>query len=378
MIKFAVIEYSSKSGQIWRHTSERPNYLCHPQTEIDPTSFGCYVSALAGEHIPLTSLILGADEPVTWHQRYSRRCIKKITGSWPQTFSFDYLKPFNVVLIVHQISDGHEITAFAQRLKREQPDKIVLGVPTQPFGILQEYWAAHPAWLRNFQLFLDACDIVLTIVKNTKSAWQELTKRPVVYLPQPYPVEYARQFFQPRSAKKPIIFVAGVTERDNIRRGQIVATQLQKKSPDYDIHITDTPGTAPDTTALNGSRFTVTPFKLWQEYLPYVAQLSLVINTDFTATRGRVQVDAAATGTPSLGANSDAQYDLFPSLAATADTPIEAIVETGQRLLQNQTHYQETVAYAEAHLASYAYPAAASRMKQLVEQYRNNNLTMNS
>ena len=80
-MNFAVIEYASKTGDIWRHQPGKPNYLEDPAKVIDPTSFGCYVSALEGEHIPLTKLIGTSN--------LYNRVVKKLTGSWPQNNSLD-------------------------------------------------------------------------------------------------------------------------------------------------------------------------------------------------------------------------------------------------------------------------------------------------
>ena len=136
-MKFAVVEYSSKTGTIWKHTSNRPNYLCDPVREIDPTSFGCYVSALAGEHIPLTSCIIGKDIPLPI--RIYRKIIKRITGNWPSEYSLDYFRQFDALLVVYQISDGHELVRFLKRIKKIHPNCVLLGVPTQPYGILKNY-----------------------------------------------------------------------------------------------------------------------------------------------------------------------------------------------------------------------------------------------
>src|SRR5688500_5830328 len=128
-MKFGVIEYSSKTGTVWRHRDDRPNYLAEPLREMDPTSFGCYVSAMQGEHIPLLGLITGRVNQVSPLQRFARRVTKRLAGSWPATYDLSYLAPFDALLVVHQISDGHEITAFVSRLKQEFPHICVIGVP---------------------------------------------------------------------------------------------------------------------------------------------------------------------------------------------------------------------------------------------------------
>ena len=203
-LKFAVVEYSSKTGTVWRHRADRPNYLADPAREMDPTSFGCYVSALAGEHIPLLGLILGPVAPVTRWQRLWRKIMKRLTGRWPENYSLRYLASFDAILVVHQISDGHEVTAFTRRLKQTYPRLCVIGVPTQPYGILKRHWENQPAWLADFKIFMRSCDVFISIVASTVPAWQKLSGRPVAYLPQPYPVEFTQQFFEVKSRLRDI------------------------------------------------------------------------------------------------------------------------------------------------------------------------------
>ncbi len=357
MIKFAVIEYSSKSGRIWKHSQERPNYLADPLKEIDPTSFGCYVSALRGEHIPLTALI---------KPNWQKKIIKRLTSSWPQEYDISYLQPFDVLLLVHQISDGHEITRLAKKIKQAYPHVRLLGVATQPFGILQEYWRQHREWLADFKQFMDSCDIFVTIVAGTRQAWQNMTMTRVEYLPQPYPAEYAARFWQPRTAKKPILFVAGVTDRDNIKKGQVVARAIWQRLPDYTIHITKTSDTPLDIKSLGGAPYEIIPFMPWREHLAALAHTALVINTDYTQTRGRVQADCAAVGTPSIGADSDGQVDLFPGLPANRNTSIAELVEQGVRLLTDEVWYERVAKGATEQLNQYNYERSAARLNNLV------------
>ncbi len=358
-MNFAVVEYKSKSGNIWKHTKDMPNYLCNPLTEIDSTSFGCYVSALNGEHIPLTSQILNKNI-------FIKKVIKRITGSWPQTYSLDYFKKFDVLMVVHQISDGHEITAFTKRLKKLYPNTFIIGVPTQPFGILKEHITANPDWFKDFQEFMNTCDVFSTVVESTKEEWQNMTTTKVEYLPQPYPVNFTSKFFKSRSQKEKIIFVAGVTSRDNILLGHTVAKKIQQQLPNYIIHVTDIPDMDLDTSKLEGSNFKKQPFETWQQHLNYLNKVALVINTDFTQTRGRVQIDCAATGTVSIGADSDGQADLFPELLASRNTTEDQLVEQAIKLLTDDAYYTKIINNATKQLQKYNYIETAERIKTLI------------
>lgn len=362
-MKFAVIEYSSKTKSIWRHTSARPNYVCDPKTEIDPTSFGCYVSALEGEHIPLTQFIIGDD--INIFTKLYRKLVKRITGIWPN-YNIDYLASFDVLLVVYQLSDGHEMINFLKKLRGAYPNISIIGVPTQPYGILLDAWNEHSEKKAEMVEFMNACDMFLTIVKSTHGQWQALTDTPVAYLPQPYPVAYALKYWKPRDTKSNIIFVAGVTSRSNIKKGQLVAKILQKKFPQYRIQMAKEPDSDLDVEQLKGTNFDILAFMPWREHLMMLAKTALVINTDYTFTRGRVQVDCSAVGTPSIGANSDGQDDLFPKVPANENTSIEQLVLQGEQLLGDDSYYDEVMRTAKERLQKYNYNDAKKRIEELV------------
>ena len=361
-MNFAVVEYSSKSGNIWRSAPNHPNYLEDPEKVIDPTSFGCYVSALAGQHIPLTKFV-GAD-------KLSNKIIKRLTGSWPRNYSLEYFKRFDVLMIVYQISDAHEIARLVSRVKQAQPNTFIIGVPTQPYGILKTHLADNPTAKQHFIDYMNRCDVFLTVVKATQSWYESMTSTPVVYLPQIYPTHWATRFFTKHATKEKTIFVAGITDRPKISQGFIVAQALQKEFPDYHINVTQIPGVIMNLDPLRQARYSIAPFQPWLQHLPWLAKQTLVVNTDYTLTRGRVQVDCAAVGTPSLGANSDGQTDLFPELASTPDVSIDKLIELGTRLLTDHAYYEKTVAGAREKLKKYDYEKSAARLQMLVKSYK--------
>ena len=369
-MKFAVVEYNSKSGSIWKHTPDKPNYLCDPATEIDPTSFGCYVSALEGEHIPLTGFITGSYAKKSAPGIVMRKIRKRLSGSWPQTYDLSYFQNFDALLVVHQISDGHEVTAFTRRLKQLYPNIAIIGVPTQPYGILQDHWRDHPDAKKDMIAFMDECHTFITIVDGTLKQWQELSQTPVRYMPQPYPVSYGSKHWNAWDKKKKVIFVAGVTERYDIKKGHEVAVQIQKELPEFDIHVTKIDDMNLDTSALKQANYHIADFEPWREHLKSLSETALIINTDFTQTRGRVQVDAAAVGTPSIGADSDGQVKLFPKFKATDQTSVADLVQQGIRLLTDKQLYETTAAQALQALQEYEYDKSAQRIKALFAEIK--------
>lgn len=358
-MKFTVVEYSSKSGDIWRPAPGKPNYLEDSEKVIDPTSFGCYVSALAGEHIPLTKLV-GAN-------LITNKIIKRLTGAWPPNYSIKYLAKFDTLMVVHQISDAHEIARLLLRLKQELPNIFIIGVPTQPYGILKPHLESNPKARKHFITYMNNCDVFLSVVKSTQNWYESMTNTRVVYLPQIYPAHYATQYHQARAQKEQTIFVAGITDRPNVIQGFTVAKALQKEFPNYRINITRIPGINTNLSKLEGAAYNIVPFQQWRQHLPWLSKQMIVINTDYTFTRGRVQVDCAAVGTPSVGGNSDGQTDLFPQLASTEATQTDQLISLGRRLILDQNYYLQTTTEALAKLRKYDYQESVARLQLLIK-----------
>lgn len=377
-MKFAVLEYNSKSGEVWRHTDTKPNYLADPKKEIDPTSFGCYVSALAGEHIPLEGLIVGPVTKICSPTRFYRKLIKRVSGSWP-SYNIEYLLQFDALLVVHQLSDAHEMVNVLRKIRakrvastpsnspsdRGRNRPYLIGVPTQPYGQLRPATEADPKAHQNLVDFINECDVFVSVVLSTVGWYENLSQTPITYLPQPYPVDFAANYRQPRDKKDKTILVAGVTQRENIKQGQIVARELQKQFPAYQIIIPKVEEYDYDFSELTSAKYTVLPFEQWQGHLQTLAKTTLVINTDYTQTRGRVQTDCAAVGTPSLGGNSDGAVDLFPELVSQPETSTSDLIKLGEKLLTDGAYYENIITHARGALQKYDYERSAERLRSL-------------
>lgn len=369
-MKFAVIEYETKTNKIWRHTNERPNYLCDPQNEIDPTSYGCYASALKGEYISLKGLIMESlENPPSFFQEAKFRLRKK--QGIKLNYSLDYLKKFDVVLALSHITENAVMTSFAEYFKETFPEKILLGSSPYPFGRLREAWR-EKTWYKNYLRLIDACDIFINVHRQANDYQQLMTKTPVVYIPQPYPYEFAKRFFKKRGEKEKIIFCAGDTNRPDNLGSQIVAKEIQKKHPRYKIVLTEMPNF--NIEPLKKANFEAVPFYPWQKQLELLSKYYLVINLDIWFTRGRVQVDCAACGTPSLGINADGQIELYPDLTCADAKDIKKIIALGDRLIEDSQFYDEMQNKAIKRLAEYSYKKTAGRIENLIQLCKENRI----
>ena len=364
-MKFACVEYTTKNHKIWIPSEEHPNYLGDPLSEIDPTSFGSYTTAFNGQHVPLMGAILGQMDGNVLQGLY-QRLHWKIFGSWGN-YSLGYFKQFDTVMVVYDWKRGNEIAKFVKRLRNTYPQIAVVGVPTQPFGQLREQWRNGEEHLSSLVEFYNSCDAVLSIVRATVPYQQSLTKTPVVYIPQPYPAEYAIQNWRACTNKESVIFIAGETSRPDILAGHLAAKEIQHRFRDSIIHVTDTPDSPLNVQLLQNTIHELVPFRPWRQYLPYLAGIKIVINMDTWWTRGRVQADCAAVGTASVGGPSDGQQELFPELLVRDVEDFKTAIELGTHLLNDCDFYQTTTLRAKHRLFSYNFDHTVKRFSKLVE-----------
>lgn len=369
-IKFACIEYSTKSGTIWRPSLGKPNYLCDPEKEIDPTSFGCWTEALGGEHIPVSYLRIGKN---THSGAY--KLTRALDLFWekinkkPIYHNLNYIKKFNLILLLVHSFSMPLVANLICKLKRIHPKALYLGSIDSPLGKLREVWKKNKEY-RAFKTFADHCNLFINVNRVAQDYLEYITKTKVIYLPQFYPFAYAFQFFKPRKKKEKTILVAGETERTDNLAGQLVAIQIQKKYPEFLIQIVKYPKLNVAPLAMAKAHFEVIPFLEWRENLKRLSQFFLVINLDATWTLGRLQSDCASVGTPSIGLNSNNQMEFFPKLSLSDIQETREAVILAQKLIREEKFYQAVQEEAREKIDQSNYENSCKRLKEIIENYQ--------
>ncbi len=368
-IHFACVEYSTKTGKIWRPTPEKPNYLCDPESEIDPTSFGCWTSALSGEHIPV-NFLRRRQNPHTLAYKLGRKkdlILEKINGK-SVYHNLSYLKKFNLVLfLIHNFSMP-QMADLIKRAKKINPEAIFLGSIVSPLGLLRETWKKEKGF-RQFKKLADACDIFINVNREAEDYLESILNTKVLYFPQFYPFEYAHQFFRRKEEKEKIILVAGETERLDNLAGQFSAIKIQKKYPEFLIQVVDYPDLNIAPLKIAKADFTIIPFLKWQENLKRLARVFMIINTDAIWTLGRLQADAAAVGAPSIGINSNNQLEFFPKLSVSDIAGNSQIFTLAEKLILDEQFYCNIQQEAAAKLAENDYEKSKERLKEVIKNH---------
>lgn len=361
-IHFACIEYSTKSGWIWKPSPDRPNYLCNPEKEIDPTSFGCWTSALNGEHIPLSFLrIAKKTHSLSYKIQRAFDRIQEKGSKTPIYHNLNYIKKFNLVLIlIHRYSMAL-MGDLISRLQKIHPHAVYLGSINSPLGLLRETWKKSAEYIA-FKKFADRCDIFVNVNRAAQSYLEYITTSRVLYLPQFYPFKFAQKFYQPASKREKTILVAGdMTRTDNLA-GQLVAIQIQKKHPEFLIKIVKMQGLNLKPLQMAKARFKIIPFVPWQKNLKRIASFSFVINMDQIWTLGRLQSDCAAVGTPSIGLNANNQIEFFPRLATADIKEIDRAVALAERLIADPDFFRKVQEEAQQKIAQNSYLQSIERL----------------
>ena len=374
-MKFACVELYTKSGEIWRPTPERPNYLCDQRREIDVNSFGCWTSALSGEHIPLSWFVTGkkgrpAHQPATFFERARHKAKKVIFGERFPYRNLDYIKKFDVVLVCHHENSHWEMLHFLIKAKKVSPSTLFLATyGVYQFGRVMELWR-NPRWYRSFVDFIEASDFFLTVNRAAEDLLRLSTNKPLAYFPPFYPYEYTRRFYRRRDQKEKTIYVAGNTKRSGVLVGLFLAKALQKKYPEHKIKLTDWGGI--NLEPLKGCDYELLPRTSWQSYLEETSRALVILNTDTGWTNGRVPLDAAAVGTPCIGCNANGQLECFPDLACADIEGIGEAIALGERLIKDPSFYQAVQQKALERLESFSYENSRKRFETLISMVREN------
>lgn len=375
-MKFACVEFNTKSGDIWRPTPDKPNYLCDPDKEIDSCAWGTWTSALNGEHIPLHWFIKGKKgKGASKRESFFNRGLKKIKR-WirmynPNYKNIDYIKRFDVVLVCHHFYYNIEMTHFLKEAKKTSPKTIFLGTTAYNLGRIREFWH-NPLWFSDFKMFADSCDIYINLNRVADEYYKLVTDTPVVYFPMFYPYEYGKNYFVNLEQKEKSIFVAGDTSRIDNLMSQLIARKIQEQYPEYIIKVTKMPKM--NTEPLKECKYEIIPFVQWQGYLEQISKMYLVINMDAWWTKGRTPGDAACVGSPCIGINADSQMELFPDLACRDIIDTKKAVELGIILISDKEFYRIVQQKAIDRLSEYSYEKSRKRLENLIILYKEKRL----
>ncbi len=377
-MKFACVELYTKSGRIWDGARQQPNYLCDP-SEIDNASFGCWTSALKGEHVPLLWFKFRKPMRRFYHGQMAPRMSKfnyagysiisrLFNNAFEDFNNLDYLSKFDVVLVVVHDYSIRAMAKFVTAAKKLQKKPIILGA----FGVTLNFMREalkEPENFKHFKIFIDNCDVFVNYYHEAISDYLKLfTSTPVVNFPQFYPFEFAKSFFTPIDGKEQVIFISGHSQRTDHVASMLVARKVQELHPEFTIELVGRPKQSLEP--LQGANFRVAPFqRRWADYMEKTKKNYLVLDLDNTWTLGRVVRDAAAVGSPCIGLNSGSQASLFPDLVCRDIIDTDKAIELGAKLIEDKSFYRGVQRKAFEKLEECSFENSVKRLHNMLKEY---------
>lgn len=378
-MRFANILPHTKAGNIWDAAKEGPNYLGDPKI-VDPAGISCVTSALGGKNVPLLWFKLRKIPNRIWHNCLAPRMSRfhyggyvKITELMNRAFqkfhNLDYLTKFDVVLVNVSVRSFREMAMFVTAARKLRKRPIIVGAIDSTFGDFRNALRNKDNF-KYFKIFLDKCDVFMTYYIHEAIAdyLKFYTDTPIVHVPQVYPFEFAKSFYQPHEKKEKIIFVSGHSRRVDDIFSLLVAKKIQRAYHEFSIEMIRRP--LENIEPLKGAGYKLVPPTKWQDYLKYSSKTYMIIDMDTAWTWGRVASDAAAVGTPCIGLNSGAQSRLFPDLTCSDITDANKVFGLATKLIENRKFYEMVQRKAFKKLEEYSYGNFMKHWKLVLEAAR--------
>jgi len=378
-IKFCTIEHTNKV--VWKYKQGQPNYLCDPDTEIDPTAYGCWVSAMQGENLPISFLRYGKKYKNNfWGKIY--RLQDKIAG---RTLfrNIKYLKKFNIILALAHRFNFQEIVDCLEEARKVNRKAFYIGVLGNCPGLIRQailekknfqgfikFLKAVDLFINNYQEAQKYFELLSQTIDSQNKLGEKKNSEKIVFLPQFYPFHFAKEFKKNYQEKEKIIHLAGPTDREDNLANQYVAVALQREFPEFLITIPNLDNLNIEPLKLARARYKVFPQMKWQDYLSELSRSFLVLNLDNIWTMGRVVADCAGVGTPCIGINATNQFKMFPSLRVEDMIGIQQAVILGKKLIEERKFYEHVVKYACEKVEEQNYKKRKRALIEILKRYK--------
>jgi glycosyltransferase involved in cell wall biosynthesis len=332
------------------------------------------------------------------------------------------LAPYDIILVVPKLDFA---LPWLREVRRRFPDKLLVGQYEENVR-KHKVWCRSWSFQRDFYEFAQTVDMLTTFTDATRGYYELFSARPVAYLPHPYPVEWlaSRSLWFGREAKAQLLLKAGYVHGRIGTDGfaeLAVLQRLAQRRPGFAIGVEQYPGTTDEVVTeadirerqhrrrlhevlydgravrwlpsqvrravrrllfepapagrpedpllmrgFDAGRVEVTPRQPWHRMLEVWGRARVALDMDWCWTVGRNAADAAATGTPLVGCNSDFQLALFPGLVVE-ELDYEGAERLVTRLLQDDGFYDEVAAHARRALEAFSYAATERRFQALLE-----------
>ena len=343
--------------------------------------------------------------------------------SWKEVEDPRALAPYDAIIVTPKLEFQ---IPWLRDVRRRYPAMILVGQFEENVR-KHKIWCRSWAFQRDFYEFAQTVDVLTTFHANTLGYYELFARGAVKYLPHPYPTDWARGqgLFAGRAEKDAALLKAGyihgrigsdgfadvvpflrvaerhdeltllvsgavattdevirecdIRERQHVRRLNrvLLESRLARSLPGVVrrvlAHVLFEPAAAgqpDDPMKLRGfdpRRLEILPRMPWEAMLRHWRRALVAIDVDSCFTVGRNVADAAATGTPIIGGNSDFQRALFPDLEVD-ELDYAGAEKLTERLLADTAYYDSVVSSARSRLDDFSYDATRDRFQTILAE----------
>jgi hypothetical protein len=347
--------------------------------------------------------------------------------SWDCVPGFDELRQFDAIVVVPKL---HFRLDWLKEARARLPDTILIGQ-------YEENVRKHKIWCRSWEFqkgfyeFAQLVDQLTTFTAGTTGYYELFARRPVAYLPHPYPAEVAAHLAEPLERRQRRVLLKGGHVHGRIGSDGfadvVVFVDMVLRRPEFELQVLDYPRTTEEVLAvfdvralqdrrpleqvlwrnrlarrlpralrrvrdvlgaplfrpaaagapedplllrgLAPARVRNIPRCPWRQMLKVWGRARVAIDMETSYTTGRNAADAVAAGTPIIGCNSDFQVALLPELVI-GELEFERARTLAERLIDEPAFADHLIQEAQRRLRSYSFDAVHMRFIDLLALVR--------
>lgn len=274
---------------------------------------------------------------------------------------YEYLNEFDLVMVA--VRDG--LIDIAIKIKKQLKSRFLAFLD----GEMEHFTSLTGEQQVKFIELLNIADAVAVTHEYDIPLIKALTTKPVGQLGVPFPLKRVREELCPPVEKKQLIHVGCGTGKSFNRNGIVNIAALTEIGLPGVIDVW-----APEDIQyvcamkkylpIPQVYFNYTPE--WEDYIANLNNSLLGLHLDYRQIWGRFALDCAAVRMPCIAPdNFFTQKKLFPRLCVNYQD-IDGAVKLAKKLINNDSFYEEVVAYAESQLAFFDNEAAKNRLLNLI------------
>ncbi|AGL02774.1 hypothetical protein Desgi_3431 [Desulfoscipio gibsoniae DSM 7213] len=275
---------------------------------------------------------------------------------------YEYFSEFDLVMVAIRL----ETIEIGLKIKRQSTARVLVFLDGE-----MEHFISHLPGDKLVRLIelINLADGVGVTHEYSIPVVRGLTTKPVGMIGVPFPLKRVREELCPPVEKKQAIHVGCGTGKSFNRNGIVNLSALAEIGLPGVVDVWGPEDI--EYVRLIKKYIPIPPIYFshtprWEDYVVQLNNSFLGLHLDYRQIWGRFALDCAAVRMPCIAPdNFYTQKTLFPRLCVNYQD-IDRTVKLAQKLIKNNSFYEETISYAESQLAFFSNEAAKERLLNLV------------